>query len=135
MRRRAWCSLCVVLSALASGCDADDETEESFSVEVHGAAHDFVLRSDVGVREGPNAFDLEVDRSDGAALDAAASVSVVVRMSAMTHGEQEVGVTRLEGSLFEVEDVIFAMPGTWELEVSVEEGSAIDRATFELDVP
>jgi hypothetical protein len=135
MKRGAWCSAGVLAMAFLSGCGAGDETEESFSVEVHGAAHDFVLTSEAGVREGPNAFDLEVDRIDGSALDAAATVTVVVRMSAMTHGDQEVGVTRLGGSSFAVEDVVFAMPGTWELEVSVEEGSSIDRATFELDVP
>ncbi len=135
MVRSALCSLSAVALAFVSACASEAPMEQGYEVEVQGATHHFVLRSDAGVREGPNAFDLEVERIDGGALGPSASVSVIVRMPAMTHGDQDVEVTRLEGSSFAVDDVVFAMPGTWELEVSVEEAAAIDRATFKLDVP
>ncbi|NUO48943.1 MAG: hypothetical protein HOV80_08820 [Polyangiaceae bacterium] len=135
MRRRAWWSVVVFATALSAGCGAEDATEEAWESEVRGAAHAFVLRSEGSVREGPNAFDLEIEPIDGSALDPAATVSVVVHMRAMTHSEQEVEVRHVEAGSFSVGDVIFAMPGTWDLEISVEEGASVDRATFELDVP
>lgn len=136
MTRRRFFSMCSIAAVLeVTACGKGETRDESFESEVQGAAYAFVLRSDAGVREGPNAFDLEIQPIEGGELGAAASVTVVVRMRAMTHSEQVVDVTRRAGSSFEVGGVIFAMPGTWDLEISVEEGAAVDRATFELDVP
>lgn len=134
--RRLFFILCSIATAgAAAACDGGEAREDAWQSEARGAAYAFVLRSDAGVREGPNAFDLEIQPIDGSELDAGATVSVLVRMRAMTHADQTAEVTRLDASSFALEDVVFPMPGTWDLEVSVEDGAAIDRATFELDVP
>lgn len=125
----------VAVSAILVGCGESETPLDHWQSEVRGATHEFVLRADGGLREGPNELELQIERLDGGELSDGAAVTAVVRMPAMVHAEDAAEVTRLETMSFAVDGVVFAMPGTWELEVTVEEGAAVDRATFELDVP
>ncbi len=130
-----WLGPTVAVLLVAACGDATPEAAEDWEADASGAAYTFQLHAHDGLREGPNDFELHVERLDGGALSASATVAVVVRMPAMVHAAGELAATRDEAEAFVIEDVMLTMPGTWELEITVEDGVVVDRASFAVNVP
>ncbi len=80
------------------------------------------------IQRGTNAFTL-------ATADDATHVDAIVWMPAMGHGApREPRVVR-EGTTYRIEDVVFSMPGTWELKVNVTCPMRQGTRAFRFEVP
>jgi hypothetical protein len=87
------------------------------------------LIADAPVHRGTNTFALTT-------VDDATRVEVMAWMPSMGHGAPvDPRVVKQSGSTYRIEDVMFSMPGTWELKVSVTCPMRHGARTFRYEVP
>lgn len=115
-----------VVTLLFVGCASAREPTGDIQIRATATA---------AVRQGANVFALELHTRGGAPIDQA-NVRVVAQMTDMPHGPSRAPVVRgLGEGRYRVEDVIFTMPGVWEVRYEVTSPGASDLATFRYDVP
>ncbi len=123
--------LATLLAAPLAGCGADAlEPAGTGRLAISAAASEPLHR-------GTNAFVVEVRDAAGAraAVDGA-YLDVTSTMPAMGHGSPVTPkVHALGGGRYRVEEVVFNMPGTWEVRYRVTAGEVYDAAAFRYEVP
>lgn len=86
--------------------------------------------------EGDNAFRVLLRTVDeGAPLEGAALAADPVMRSMGHDTAAEPTVTELGAGEYELEGVVFTMPGLWELRLAAEQGGIRDEAAFFFEVP
>jgi hypothetical protein len=120
----------LVLGAPACGGVDDRETtvaEGNVAIEVAP------LRS---VQRGINTFSLSIHAADVMVMPSAdANVEVTAWMPAMGHGAPtDPRVVTADDGSYRIDDVVFSMPGTWELRVRVTCAQGWGSQTFRYEV-
>jgi hypothetical protein len=88
-----------------------------------------------GPSEGKNAFRVALEEIATGAPLVGAAITVRPRMPSMGHTAlEEPTVIEDGGGIYQVSNVIFSMPGTWEVYFRVSQDSLIDEALFSYDV-
>jgi hypothetical protein len=124
-------------AAFALSCAAETAEPEPEPIEIthQGASYTLILTMNDAPREGPNDLLLEVVRTSDRSPAEGAELVVTAAMPTMPHGTvEDATVEPVAPGLFQVQDLIFSMPGRWEVEASVTEGAAIERAYFAMEV-
>lgn len=80
------------------------------------------------VSEGKNAFFVDFDPT------ATEVTSVSTLMPVHGHGSTTPTVTR-NGAQYRISDVVFTMPGLWEVRLDIDVAGAPDRLVFDVDAP
>ena len=126
----------VVLVAL-QGCGATDGGGEGQSSSVVGArgAMEFVVTPLATPAEGPNAFRVALfDHGSRAPVEGAA-LRIHAVMPAMGHEPTVVPqVEEVSPGIYEITDVVFTMPGLWEVRYRAERSELHDEAAFRYEV-
>jgi len=128
-----------MLAALAlAACASADPTPETGPRSALGEAEAilFEVTAETGPREGPNTFAITLHAAEDAAPLEDAALEVRAHMPAMAHGTPgDPAVEALGEGRYRALDVVFSMPGTWELHLSASTGALADDATFLYEVP
>jgi hypothetical protein len=126
----------VLLTAL-SGCGAADAGGEGQELTVVGTmgAIEFVATPLAPLAEGPNAFRVGLFEHDSRARLEGAALRIHVMMPSMGHeATVEPGVDEVSPGVYEITDVVFTMPGTWEVRYRVKRSTLHDEAAFRYEV-
>lgn len=124
----------VGVAALSLGCTAGPSpADETDKLGERGALR-FSLDAPM-LREGENAFEVEVVEAASREGVTQALVVVEANMASMHHAPELGVVTDLGDGRYSVEDLVFSMPGTWTLHVAATRDTLEDETTFDLDVP
>lgn len=114
--------LSLAVAIMACGGTSDEAPTAVGDVEI-------ALTAAAPVHRGTNTFALTT-------ADDANNVSVTVWMPSMGHGApSDPRVVKESGSTYRLEDVVFSMPGTWELKVNVTCPSRAGTRAFRFEVP
>jgi hypothetical protein len=85
--------------------------------------------------EGPNAFRVAVRVIASGEPFASAALTASGVMPSMGHqAPDEVIASELSAGLYDITDLVFTMPGRWELRCRAEQGSVFDEAAFTYEV-
>jgi len=83
---------------------------------------------------GRNRFELSIESTEGDEPIEGLTLSMTPFMPAMGHGSSTVpAITELGGGKYEVDDVVLAMPGRWELRTTIS-GSEPDYAVPRVEI-
>ena len=128
----------VLVLAIGAGCgDADDSEPEANDGQVESALGEFqgVFAHDpVSPQTGEATLDMELTDASGAAV-AGADISVEPWMPAHGHGSPETPqVSETEAGRYQVTNIVYSMPGEWELRIDVDAGGTTDRFVLTYDV-
>lgn len=127
----------LVLLAGLSGCGAADDGGAGQELTVVGdlGAIEFVATPLARPAEGPNTFRVSLfEHGSRAPIDGAA-LRIHVVMPSMGHEvTAEPEVEEVSPGLYEVTDVVFTMPGTWEVRYRAERSALHDEAAFRYEV-
>ena len=125
---------CVALAAEACGgappkSEARLEAGTPLELRSDGGLATATVEAENGhLAQGKNALRVQFDRAD-VALDAASAF-----MPVHGHPAPAPSVTRAS-SYYRVTDLIFTMPGLWDVTLDISEGSKTDEMVFSVDVP
>lgn len=123
-----WLRPVLPLVALVVGCgsaDAPSDDGKLFSVASEPVA---------APRRGANTFRIRVATLGGQPV-LGAKVEVLATMPAHAHEAPVPHVTDEGHGLYVVEDVIFSMPGLWQIRVVARTAQGSDGKTFQYEVP
>lgn len=125
-------ALLFLFSSLALGCGGEDAPVLSDSVEEGAWGHfEFELLALDEPGEGVNSFHLKLRDLDTAEPVVGAHLSVSALMPAMGHEAPE-GTTQREMNSgdYLIENLVFTMPGLWEVRFRAESDALVDEAAF-----
>lgn len=129
----------VALAALAlSACASADPAPDTGPREALGEAEVvlFKVTAETGPREGPNAFAITLHTADDTTPLEDAALQVRAHMPSMAHAAPgNATVEELGEGRYRAQDVVFSMPGTWELHLSASTAALTDEATFFYEIP
>jgi hypothetical protein len=137
LRAAALAAFALLAPAALPGCGAEDgagEGQEGTVVGYRGAL-DFEATPLAPPAAGANAFRVRLaEHGSGAPLEGAA-LRVRAVMPSMGHeAPAEPEVEEISPGLYEVTDIVFTMPGTWEVRYTAERSSIHDEAAFRYEV-
>ncbi|MEJ7731537.1 MAG: FixH family protein [Polyangiaceae bacterium] len=141
--RSTWASraitwlLAAACCAPFAGCSSADggEAEVESAVGARGVMR-FTATPEDTLVEGANRFHVEIVSVEGDAPIAGAALNAHVTMRSMGHdapGAPE--VSELDHGDYRVDEVIFTMPGLWELRLEAETDADYDEVAFLFEVP
>lgn len=107
---------------LASCGGADEVATESGDIAMNVAPLTTVAR-------GSNTFTVRVDHPHAVELEA------TLWMPSMGHGAGDPRVVKVDDRTYRLEDVVFSMPGTWDIRMRVACTHGIATRTFRYEVP
>ncbi len=137
----------ILLACVAAGLGVRAASSTGSGPEPQlGSSWQFVVTSNDGTyqvryRVDPSDFEVgdlfamrvEVERADGAPFEA--QLAVDARMPEHGHGmNREPVVERASEGAFEVQNLLFHMPGYWEVYLDLTRGAVTERAQFSLDL-
>lgn len=120
------------LSVAACG-GSEDGVEAAGRHEGRAGAMVFHV-DDATFREGESSFELRIETSSGLAVEGA-DVAVRAVMPSMGHEPTwDAAVEELEPGVYDVNELLLDMPGTWEVRVHAHTGALEDDVSFVVDV-
>ena len=97
---------------------------------------EFVATSEGALAEGDNHFAIELRHVDTDEPLAGAALGAETVMRSMGHEAASApAVAELGDGRYQLEEVIFSMPGLWELRLSASKGPLYDEVGFLFEVP
>jgi hypothetical protein len=125
------------LSLAGCGAGGDAGSEGDFgarTVPGHFGALEFEAEPLSPPAEGPNAFRVAVRVIASGEPFASAAFTASGVMPSMGHEAPEVIASEPAAGLYDITDLVFAMPGLWEVRCRAEQGSVFDEAAFTYEV-
>jgi hypothetical protein len=129
--------LATALVALCVGCGTADDGESPTGLGVgENGLLEFEATPVGDLQEGPNDFELAVRDAKTKEPAAGAVLSVRVHMAAMGHeAPVRPELAEVDPGEFFVGNVVFTMPGRWEIEVAASHQGRTDTALLAYDIP
>jgi hypothetical protein len=132
-----WLSTTVLGLALgACGAPADAPARpETSRLGAHGLV-EFVAEPESDLVEGPNRFRVSVRDADTDEPLDGAELSAEAVMRSMGHDAPDSpAISELAPGAYQLDDVVFTMPGLWELRLAASTDAIYDEAGFLFEVP
>jgi hypothetical protein len=132
----AWLLVAACCAALAGcGSSAGGEAEVESAVGARGVMR-FTATPEDTLVEGANRFHVELTAVEDDAPIAGAALAAHVTMRSMGHDAPDApAVSELDHGDYRVDEVIFTMPGLWELRLEAETDADYDEVAFLFEVP
>ncbi len=128
----------VLFTLLLLGCGSDrtsDEQENQYAVvsDNGGFSLDLIPKASMNL-VGLNRYEIILSDGQGAPVEQA-QIAIIPWMPDHGHGtDREPIITPMGNGVYEVDDVVYTMPGLWHLNVEISTDSMTDNARFELEV-
>jgi hypothetical protein len=133
-RKAALLALCAPLLA-ACGAGAGDDAPRQTSALGAKSRILFVVESERAPSAGENGFSLDLrDAATDAPLPNA-SVDAYAIMRSMGHDTATSSVVEIGDGAYSIEQLVFSMPGLWELRCRASRDGTTDEAAFLYDIP
>ena len=125
-----------ILVFLACGSDgsSEDYQDQYGVVSDHGVfVLDLIPKVSLNL-VGRNRYEINLADRQGKPLDQA-QITIIPWMPDHGHGtDREPSISPMGNGVYEVDDVVYTMPGLWHLNVEISTASMFDNARFELEV-
>jgi hypothetical protein len=122
------------LAACGAAGDAEDEGARTLLPGRFGEL-EFEAEPRTPPSEGPNAFRVAVRVIASGEPFASAALTATGVMPSMGHQAPGEAIAReLSAGVYDITDLVFTMPGRWELRCRAEHGSVFDEAAFTYEV-
>jgi hypothetical protein len=123
--------VCCACSGSAGGNELDGQASGAHSVL------EFSVSAEGEIHEGANRFHVEVRRAESGEALRGGLVTGRATMRSMGHASPwEPVVQEIGDGVYRIDDVVFTMPGLWELHIQARaDDDVYDEASFEYDVP
>lgn len=135
-RRSAWAMLLLAAAGVGCGSESEDASQVGPNTMLGAFAQlEFTITTDLEPAEGVNSFRIDLHDAVTDAPFAGASLQVTPVMRSMGHeapGERVVD-EQVEGS-YGVENVVFSMPGAWDMRLRAVRDDVFDEAVFLYEV-
>jgi hypothetical protein len=130
----ALCTLTLTSLGCGDNADTDVDTDNSGLVSDNGAFEAHLTPDPNPPVTGNNTFDMHLMDANGEAVSGA-TVTVEPWMPAHGHGSsEEPKVEEKMDGMYTITDVVFTMPGHWEVRIDVSHHATDDRLVSSYDV-
>jgi len=133
LRFMAFATLVPALAACGDEASLEDLHREAVGVNERVV---FEVLADSAPAAGSNHFRLHLREAGTEAPFAGAAVDVTLLMRTMGHGlTTPPGIAEVGGGEYAIDDLVFSMPGLWEVRYRATREGVTDEAGFIYDVP